>query len=147
MSWADVEDIFDQMGSHSGEIEAAQEWIDSDLAGTGNLRKEGNDTCAKFAQVAGKFIGSGEFLEFSAAGKYVEAELGKSIEKLVKSPADEGCRLLCIETGARVKGRQKGPDRELDFLFGKMADVFGKGSDVVQLGEKNVNGQRDAKRL
>src|ERR1035438_7000958 len=45
---------------------------------------------AEFAQVAGKFIGSGQVLEFAAAGENVETELGEGVEKLVKSSANQG---------------------------------------------------------
>src|SRR5208337_4574554 len=102
-----------------------------------NLGEEGYDARAELAQVAGKFIGSGQVLEFAAAGEDVETELGEGVEKLVKSSADQGRGLLRIEAGAGRKGREQRPDRELDFLFREPADIVGKGSDVVQFGKEH----------
>ena len=74
LSRADVEDVFDQVGAHSSEEKAAQEWVDPDLTGTCDLGKERDDASAEFAEVAGKFIGPGQFLEFATAGKDVQTE-------------------------------------------------------------------------
>jgi hypothetical protein len=88
------------VGAHAGEEEAAQEWVDANLAGTGNFGEEGDDAGAEFAQIAGKFIGAGQVLELAAAGENVETKLGQGKEKLVEFRADQGRGLLGVEAGA-----------------------------------------------
>ena len=70
---ADFEHIFNDVGAHAGEEKAAQEWIDADLAGTGNFRKERYDAVAHLAQIAREFIGAGQVLELAAAPINAEA--------------------------------------------------------------------------
>jgi len=54
------------VGAHAGEEEAAQEWVDADLAGARDFGEKSYDAVAQLAQIAREFIGAGQVLELAA---------------------------------------------------------------------------------
>ena len=141
------EHVFDEVSAHAGEEEAAQERVDAELAWAADLDQELDDAGAQLAQIARELVGASEVFVLAAAGEDFEAELREQVGDLVEARADLGGGAVGVEARAGDTVGQHRAYRRGDFRLGQRGGVLRESGDGVELGEEDVDGQRDAESL